>query len=134
MIENAQKVKDILDCLQGVVPAFESSLINSADYRDKAMAVHRSMSALAQMHPNWSEEGNVVIGGDKEGVPPLDESDPLVNIYVYSEELFHAWNKMSIVRPSIRALADGCAEFRTALTKLQNECSVACEPRDTDAQ
>lgn len=130
LLTNAQKVKDIIACLQGVVPAFESSLIHSDDYRDKATAVHQSMRALAELHPNWSEEGHVVVGGNREGVPPLDTSDPLSNVYLYSEQLFHAWNKMSIVRPSIRGLADGCAEFRVALEKLTQECSAAAiEPR-----
>lgn len=127
LLTNAQKVKDIITCLQGVVPAFESSLINSEDYRDKAKAVHQNMRVLAELHPNWSEEGHVVVGGNREGVPPLDTNDPLSNIYLYSEQLFHAWNKMSIVRPSIRGLADGCAEFRIALEKLQQECAVSCE-------
>jgi hypothetical protein len=130
LLTNAQKVKDIIACLQGVVPAFESSIIHSDDYRDKATAVHQSMRALAELHPNWSDEGHVVIGGNREGVPPLDASDPLSNIYLYSEELFHAWNKMSIVRPSIRALADGYAEFRVALEKLRQECALSSsEPR-----
>lgn len=122
LLTNAQKVKDIIACLQGVVPAFESSLIHSEDYRDKARAVHQNMCVLAEMHPNWSDEGHVVVGGNREGVAPLDPNDPLTNIYLYSEQLFHAWNKMSIVRPSIRGLADGCAEFRIALDKLQQEC------------
>jgi hypothetical protein len=125
LLTNAQKVKDIIDCLQGVVPAFESSTIHSDDYRDKATAVHQSMRALAELHPNWSEEGHIVVGGNRDGVPPLDTSDPLSNVYLYSEELFHAWNKMSIVRPSIRALTDGCADFRIALEKLVQECGTA---------
>ena len=130
LLTKTQQVKNIITCLHGVVPAFESAAIHSDDYRDKATAVHQSLRALAELHPNWSDEGHVVIGGNREGVPPLDENDPLKNIYVYSEELFHAWNKMSIVRPSIRALVDGCAEFRVALEKLRQECAASLtEPR-----
>jgi hypothetical protein len=129
LLTNAQKVKDIIACLEGVVPAFETSLIHSDDYRDKATAVHQSMRALAELHPNWSDEGHVVVGGNRDGVPPLDTDDPLSNIYLHSEQLFHAWNKMKIVRPSIRALADGCADFRDALEKLRQECAATSEPK-----
>lgn len=116
-----KQAEEILRYLQGVVPAFESASIGSHDYRDKALLVHKNVRALAQLHPNWSEERELVLTS-KDDAPPLDETDPFLRIYEYSEQLLRAWHQMRAPRPSIRALSSGGKAFHEALNNLANEC------------
>lgn len=134
----AQQTKDIVECLEGVVHAFESASIGSDDYKDKAMLVHQNVCALAQLHPNWNDERKIILSRNKPDTPPLDDSDPFVLIYECSEALFRSWHQMRIPSPSIKTLSNGGKVFRAALTHLQGECEEltnrkACrhEPDDT---
>jgi hypothetical protein len=87
------------------------------------MLVHHNVCALANLHPNWSDERNIILRQGKDNAPPLDKSDPCHLIYEHSEQLFRAWHYMKVPRPSVRALSTGGAVFREALVKLHLECS-----------
>lgn len=119
----ANQAKDIILCLEGVVPAFECARIGSADYRDKAMVIHRNVTALAQLHPNWSEEQNLILTQKQDDTANLNADDTFILIYEYAEQLFRAWHQMRVPRPSVRALSTGSVAFWAALINLRNECN-----------
>jgi hypothetical protein len=119
----AQQTKEIVQCLEGVVPAFEAASIGSDDYRDKAMLVHQNVCAIAQLHPNWCDERKIILNRRKHDAPPLDDNDPFVLIYEYSEALFRSWHQMRVPAPSMKTLTNGGRVFRTALSRLHDECS-----------
>lgn len=133
----AQQTKDIVQCLEGVVHAFEASSIGSDDYKDKAMLVHQNVCALAKLHPNWSDERKIILSRNKPDTPPLDDSDPFVLIYELSEALFRSWHQMKIPTPSIKTLSNGGRVFRAALAQLHEECAEltnrkACRHHDEE--
>lgn len=118
----AKQTKDIVQCLEGVVPAFEAATIGSDDYKDKAMLVHQNVCAIAQLHPNWCDDRKIILSRQKHDAPPLDDNDPFVLIHEYSEALFRSWHQMKVPAPSVKALTHGGRVFRTALMKLREEC------------
>jgi hypothetical protein len=132
-----QQAKDIVRCLEGVVDAFETSVIGSDDYKDKAMLLHQNVCALAKLHPNWSDERKIILNVHKHDAPPLDDSDPFILIYELSEAIFRSWHQMRVPQPSIRRLTKGGEMFRAALAHLQNECAEltnrkACHHRHSE--
>lgn len=134
----AKQTKDIVQCLEGVVPAFESASIGSDDYKDKAMLVHQNVCAIAQLHPNWCDERKIILNRHKHDAPPLDDNDPFVLIYEYSEALFRSWHQMKVPAPSVKTLTNGGRVFRTALSKLREECDEltnrkACRHNDVES-
>lgn len=133
----AQQTKDIIQYLESVVPAFETASIGSDDYRDKAMLIHESICALAQLHPNWNDEKKIILNQRKHGAPPLDDNDPFVLIYECSEALFRSWHQMKVPEPSMKTLIYGGRIFRAALAKLHEECDdltnrKACRHDDSE--
>lgn len=122
MTSIAQQAKEIVQCLEGVVPAFEAASIGSDDYRDKAMLIHQNVCAIAQLHPNWCDERKIILSRQKHDAPQLDESDPFILIHEYSEVLFRSWHQMRVPAPSMKTLTHGGRVFRTTLSRLQDEC------------
>jgi hypothetical protein len=118
----AHQAKAIVQNLNGIFPAFTTSAIGSDDYKDKAMTVHGNVTALAQLHPNWSDEKKIILNSQENELPNLNEDDLFILIYDYTEELFQAWRDMRVTRPSIASLSNGGATFRVILDSLHAEC------------
>ena len=103
MTTTSATVKKLVQSLDSEFKGFTGLTIRSEEYSAKVVELDSLVIALSQLHPKWDAEEGVIHSVSDEDWEAYEEN-PLFPIFVLTEDLLWAWNKMQAADPTIESL------------------------------